>query len=375
MPREKASKREKITYAAVVLAAIAAAVPAGIAIVGLLSSGEKSPAAAPRGSVRITAAYVRNEAEEAYLPEAGIRGIQTLASTPTMDFEVHNPSPHTAYVREVKITIVGYAHIEVCFAQGGSARTIEPPPNVIVLPQYPVAGEKHASSHLHYEVPPEGNQDIPVRISTGRVHGGEYSLYKVRASLALLGIRKPVDAGTFVLSAPDRIPVDDSYFPVDNSYFKQFVSRGGSFRRFWLQVYWCMRRNTTLVEGLLRDGVIAPQLAVLKHPVYASEWGRVRNRVPLREAAERLLAEQDPELGMFVASATRNKRFERRVRPRAAAELLRGAAKTLEPNGDLPFGEQEARKAVTIESSGRGISLLAQLERRVQATAAEREVE
>jgi hypothetical protein len=372
LPSRADSRRRKIAYVAVLVGTAAAVVSAVAAVAGDLDSGSSGTPSMPARAVKVTAAYVRNEAEETYLPELGLRGVQTLASTPTMDVEIHDSSSRPAQVREVRITVEGYAHVQLCFSQGAGGIFLEPPPHVIALPQYPKGAELHASSRLEVPVPAEGSADIPIRISTRRANTSEFSLYKIRAQLIIEGDHKPLQAGSFVVSAPARVPAADGYFPIDNSYFAQFVSRHAAFKSSWLQVYWCMRRNATLIEGLLKQGTIAPEFAVLRHPVLASEWSHDRDRLPLRRAASTLLAEQEPELAAFVASLTRDAPFEATVRERAAQKLLQEAEKSLKPESEPVLGELDARKAQALESTARGASVLAELERRVQAASAER---
>jgi hypothetical protein len=374
---EPPGERDNLVRWATVIGAVAAVIAAIATKPWTIVEPAKSHTSpALTSSVVVRASYVQNESEESY-PTAtpGLTAIQTLASTPTIDVEVHNNSTTTpAYVRAASAHIERYGRVHLCFSQGGGGVILEPAPTVIALHQYPLGSERDVPFHLHYEVTPEGNRDIPIRFSTRSNYESGYSLYRLHVRLWVLGDPKPLDAGRFVLSAPVRVPPEDGFFPIDNSYFSQFVSKTGDFRQSWLSVYWCMRENTATVEELL-DGSAksAPELELLKHPILASEWNRVRNRTPLPLAVKELLAQGASTTAAFVASANGDQQLEAQTRNSAAKQLVASAAKALKTPGP-PVDELQVRQALTLDPSvPGGTQLLAEYERRTQVADAEAE--
>jgi hypothetical protein len=373
---EPPSERDNLMRWATVIGAVAAVIAAIATKPWTIFESAKSHAAVAAGSVVISGSYVRNETEESYRSiSPGLTAIQTLASTPTIDIEVHNKSTTTpTYVRAVSAHIEGYGRVQLCFSQGAGGVILEPAPSVIALHQYPLGSERDVPFHLHYEVAPEGNGDIPIRFSTRSVGESEYSLYRLHVWLWVLGDPKPLDGGRFVLSAPVRVPPEDGFFPIDNSYFSQFVSKTGDFQQSWLSVYWCMRKNTATVEELL-DGTAksTPELALLKHPVLASEWNRVRDRTPLPLAIKELLAQGASTTAAFVANVDGDQQLEARTSTSAANQLVASAAKTLKTPGP-PVGELQVREALTLDPSvPGGTQLLAEYRRRAEVDAAKAE--
>jgi hypothetical protein len=364
-PSAKESRRESVFYWAAVLGALGALatiVLAAIAMAGQFGGDSHAKPGRTAGALAITQAYVRNTAEEAYADASGSQ-VQTLASSPAIEMLLFNGSARHALIEGARVTIESYAHIELCFTQGGGP-VPEPHPYVIRLPVLPLSSEDLIESHLHDEIAPESADRIALRFGTPLLGSGEYGLYQMRVQLQEYGSSKLLDAGQFVLSLPAGIPSYDGYLPEDNAYFKQFIS--GDFKLARVQVTWCLRHNlASLLTILASPGKRSPELALLDHPVLASRWSQMQHYAPPRTAALELLNQKRAELAVFAASETGDRAFSERVRTRAVKQLLGEAEKQLTATEPSLSGERDIRVALHMEPSSRGQEMLVEFQRRL----------
>lgn len=368
-PNPQARRRENILYWCSLvcgLGALATIVTLAVTVTG--GSGHNNQgkqAGARKGGLMITQTLVRSGTEEMY-DNGSAGGTHTLASSPAIELLLFNSSSRHRLVEGARLTIEKYAHLDLCFNQGGGPLP-EPTPYVIRMPTFPIAPENLIEAHLHDEIDPENADRMVLRFGETR-GGGGYDLYKVRIQLRVFGSRKPLDAGRFVFSVPGQIPSYDGYLPEDNKYLTQFVT--GDFRQARLAVTWCLRRNlASLLSVVTGVGARSPEMELLDHPVIASEWSRVRDYVPASAAARMLLENKQGELAVFAAEQTGDPGYEANVRKRAVAQLLGAAQAELSANAPSFSGERGVRVALEIEPSPRGMKILAQFKRRLAASA------
>jgi dsDNA-binding SOS-regulon protein len=361
--RETPTRRENVTYISGALGGAVALLALIHALVSLFSPGTAHDPKryVEAGRVSVAEAFVRNGLEESHV-EADARLVQNRETAPTIEILLRNASRRDVLITAASVTIEAYAQIRLCFAQGGGD-VPEAPAHTVILPAFPTSSERYGRVRLGEEVSPDSNLLIPI-VFDSRTR--ELGVYKLHLQLWLAGSPQPLNAGSFLLSTPGAIPPQDTYFPLDNSFFPQFLH--GSFKDAWFEVTWCLRQNLAAMRLILAGGAArASQLEVLTHPLLASQWPAAQDHTPAAASALRLLHEKrEPVTAVFAAQATGDPHFQSKIRTDAADLLLSSAEQDLRETQGAPLqAEQQIREALSLQSSSRATALLAAAKRRV----------
>lgn len=292
----------------------------------------------------------------------GPHGQQTLASLPTIDMTLLNHGEGRALVTAADISVLAVTELPVCFAAGGGDVPTSPP-ETIVLPFAPSAGERVIHHDLHQQAGPREADRIVFRFRQSPATFNEAQLYVLGIVLLLDGGRS-IDAGSFVLALPAMLDRWGDTLPEDATRLKEIEQQVPPGQR--TAIAWCYRRNMAEVRRLTAmAGSRSAEVGSLSQLTAAANWKSFVLPSPPRDAAMELI-DGDVSLvpeAVFAAQQTHDPAFVRLIRARGAQALVADARADLD-NDQLDLAARRARLAIQIAPNPDAEDVLAAVRRR-----------
>jgi hypothetical protein len=360
-----ADRRTIILFRATIVGVAAAVVGAAAAVLALkpfdnIWKGHDVANSASQANIELSEVVVRNGPMVSYLE--GDRAVQTRESTPTVDLTLLNRGTARVLVVAVRVTILAYAEINVCYSQGGGDVPVTGA-YALRLPAPPLPAERHIVQPLHQQIAPDAADRFQFQFAPAVYSLARVSFYALHISLDTTAPERTVQVGNVLLSVPEPPSRYGNELPEDRRFLSQAFTIPPT-----LETTWCYRRNLRQLRHILAvPGRRSSEVAALTQVRPASNWAELADKTPPREAARQLLngSEKGPTLAITAAEATGDRSFIEEIRQEAARRLLARAKR-------YSISEAQARAALArasldAKATPEAWRLLAGAERRIAA--------